>query len=294
MDNDKNNANYKPKSPLRVSEERVGKAMNSLFKWVKSRAKSQDQNPKHDEFLCMVVTLKKQVTRIANPYRIPLRHPLFPLDGSQDICLIINDKEKGMNAEVATHKVKEEGLPISKVLKFSKLRTHYNSFEAKRELCETFDMFMTDKSALPLLPKDIGKSFLKKNKQPIPVDLSRKQWRGEFELACSSTFARVGKGTSYVVKVARVSQPRQEVVENVFAVIEGLQSVWKNVRALHLKSLESLALPIFELGTNMDLRMEGQKTQSQVLNEKPENKKALDRDPEKDVNNALKKRRRIQ
>ncbi|KAH9293637.1 hypothetical protein KI387_041157 [Taxus chinensis] len=137
----------------------------------------------------MVITLKKIPGKErTNPYKIPIPNPIFPLDGSVEICLIINDGEKKVSrvsSEFAKAKVKEEGLPISKILKFSKLKTDYKPFEAKRKLCGSFDMFMADRSVIPLLPKYLGKSFYKKKKHPIPIDLSHKQWRRQIELSCS-------------------------------------------------------------------------------------------------------------
>jgi len=283
MENTKNE-NNKPKVPSRVSDETVKKAVDSLLKWVKSKAKHQKlQLLEQDEFLYLVVTLKRipDSARV-NPYGIPVPHPLFPLVGSQEICLIIDDRVKGLNAEIANNKVKEEGLPISKVLKYSKLKTDYKPFEAKRKLCDSFDLFLVDKSVVPLLPKLVGKSFFKKKKHPIRVDLTHKQWRGQIESACSSAFLYVGNGTCCNVKVARVSQTRNEIVENVVAVIDGLASViprkWKNIRSLHLKSLESLALPLYQSITETPLRIEGVKTESQ--SDKPEKKEVHDRDVE--------------
>lgn len=284
MDNTKNE-NNKSQVPSRLSRERVEKGVDALLEWVKSKAKHQKpQLLEHDELLYFVVTLKRipDKERI-NPYKIRLPHPLFPLDGSHEICLIIDDREKGLNAEAAKNKVKEEDLPISKVLKYSKLKTDYKPFEAKRKLCGSFDLFLANKSVVPLLPRLLGKEFFKKKKHPIPVDLTHKQWRGQIELACSSAFLYVGKGTCCVIKVARVSQTRNEIVENVIAVIDGLASViprkWKNVRSLHLKSLESLALPLYQSIAEMPRRIEGVKTELQT--DKPEKKKVRDQGVEK-------------
>jgi len=284
MDNTKKK-NNKPQVPSRLSHERVEKGVDALLTWVKSKAKHQKpQLLEHDELLYMVVTLKRIPDRERiNPYKIRLPHPLFPLDGSQEVCLIIDDREKGLNAEVAKNKVKEEGLPISKVLKYSKLKTDYKPFEAKRKLCGSFDLFLADKSVVPLLPKLLGKAFFKKKKHPIPVDLTHNQWRGQIESACSSAFLYVGKGTCCVIKVARVSQTRNEIVENVVAVIDGLASViprnWNNIRSLHLKSLESLALPLYQSIPEIPLRIEGVKTEPEA--DVPEKKEVCDKHVDK-------------
>lgn len=38
----------------------------------------------------------------------------------------------------------------------SKLRTKYESHEAKRQLCNSFDLFLADERVLPSLPKLLG------------------------------------------------------------------------------------------------------------------------------------------
>lgn len=129
------NTKSKAQAPSRLSHERVEKGVDALLKWVKSKAKHQKpQLLEHDDLLYLVVTLKRIPDReMINPYKIRIPHPLFSLDGSQEVCLIINDKENG-SADVAKNKVKEEGLAISKVLKYSKLRTDYKPFEANKAL----------------------------------------------------------------------------------------------------------------------------------------------------------------
>jgi len=112
------------------------------------------------------------------------------------------------------------------------------------------------------------------------VDFPHKQWRGHIESSCISNFLYVGNNTCCNVKVARVSQRRNEIVENFVTVIDGLTSVilrkWKNIKSLHLKSLESLALPLYQSITETPFRIEGVKIESH--SDKPEKKEVHDRD----------------
>ena len=50
------------------------------------------------------------------------------------------------------------------MLGISKLKANYYPFEAKRKLCDSYDLFMADDRIIPSLPKLIGKSFFKKKK----------------------------------------------------------------------------------------------------------------------------------
>jgi ribosome biogenesis protein UTP30 len=42
------------------------------------------------------------------------------------------------------------------VVGLSKLRTKYESHEAKRQLCDSYDLFLADERIVPSLPKLIG------------------------------------------------------------------------------------------------------------------------------------------
>ena len=45
---------------------------------------------------------------------------------------------------------------VAKVIGISKLKTKYEPFEAKRQLCNSYDMFVVDDRVVPSLPKLIG------------------------------------------------------------------------------------------------------------------------------------------
>ena len=111
----------------------------------------------------------------------------------------------------------------AQVVGMSKLRTKYESHEAKRQLCNSYDLFAADERILPSLPKLLGesslllyslkaghlttqpdssrawgsvpiksiaagKSFFKKKKQPVPVRLTGKDWAGQIRKACGATY----------------------------------------------------------------------------------------------------------
>lgn len=264
-----------PQSSGKVDEAQIGMAVDALLKWTGSqKQREKAQLLEDDQLLYLVVSLKKIPDRgRTNPYKITIPHPLYHLDGSQEVCLIVSDREKSkekMNKKIAQERIAKEGLKIAKVIPLSKLKTDYFAYEAKRKLCGSYDIFLVDDRILAELPTLLGKAFYKKKKHPIPVDLTRAQWSGQINASCSSTFMYVSGGTCSVVKVGRVSQPRVEIIENVRAVIEGVsQQVpkkWENIRALFLKSLESVALPLFQSLPNMPLKIEissGQSGQSQ-------------------------------
>ena len=139
---------------------------------------------------------------------------------------------------------------VAKVIGLSKLKTKYESFEAKRQLCASYDLFVADERILPSLPKLLGKSFFKKKKQPIPVRLTGKDWSLQIKRACDATYLVLSGGVTMNVRVARSSQEEDECVENVMAVIkeasEKVPGKFKGIKGLFLKTAESVALPIYQ------------------------------------------------
>eukprot|EP00262_Sarcandra_glabra_P018141 TRINITY_DN643_c0_g2_i1.p1 TRINITY_DN643_c0_g2~~TRINITY_DN643_c0_g2_i1.p1 ORF type:complete len:536 (+),score=134.13 TRINITY_DN643_c0_g2_i1:56-1609(+) len=255
-----------PSSSSRVSTETITKAVDALLKWISSKSKNQKaQLLDHDELLYVILTLKKIPSngRI-NPYKIPLPHPLHPFDGSLEICLIVDDREKAIpDAKSVKQKIQAENIPISKVIKLSKLKSDYQPYEAKRKLCGSFDLFFADKRVVPMLPRLLGKHFFRKKKIPVPVDLGHKNWKEQIRVYCGCSRFYLRAGTCSTLKVGMVRQGREEIVENAIATIEGAAAIvpkgWGNVRSVHLRALGSVALPIYQAVPELGLKIEGYK-----------------------------------
>ncbi|XWS41277.1 hypothetical protein CRYUN_Cryun17cG0067200 [Craigia yunnanensis] len=241
----------------------VEKAVNALLKWRDSQSHIQKpQLLEQDELLYLIVSLKKipQKPRV-NSYKVPLPHPLIdPSTDPAELCMIIDDRPKsGLTKDAASKKIKSENIPISKVVKLSKLKTDYRPFEAKRKLCDSYDMFFADKRIIPLLPRLLGKQFFKKKKIPVPVDLKHNNWKEQILKACASAMLFLSSGTCSVVKVGKLSRGNKEIVENVIAAINGIAEIvpskWGNIRSFHLKLLDSLALPLYQAVPDLRLKI---------------------------------------
>jgi ribosome biogenesis protein UTP30 len=132
----------------------------------------------------------------------------------------------------------------------SKLRTKYESYEAKRNLCRQFDLFLADDRVLPSLPKLIGKTFFRRKKQPIPIDLTAADLEAQMCKARECTCLILSGGSCLSIKVARASFSVAAAVANVEAVIAAaakhVPKKWGNVQAIFLKSADSVALPVYQ------------------------------------------------
>ncbi|CDP06185.1 unnamed protein product [Coffea canephora] len=247
-----------------VPRERVVAAVNALQKWKEARSASQmPQLLPEDDFIYLNLTLKKIPPKPrTNPFKIPLPKPLF--DPDSELCLIIDDRPKSnLTSEAAKKIVKSQNLPVAKVLKLSKLKSNYKPFEAKRKLCDSYDLFLVDRRVVHLLPKLLGKFFFKKKKLPLPLDLSHKNWKEQIERAMGCGLLYMRTGTCCVMKVGKVSMENEEIVENV---VQGINEVvkvvpkkWGGVRSLHLKFSDSLALPVYQALPDVKLKIDGVK-----------------------------------
>ncbi|XP_058068177.1 putative ribosome biogenesis protein C8F11.04 [Magnolia sinica] len=294
-------------SPPFIKTETIGRAVDALIKWIKSQPKhGKAQLLEHEEFFYLTLTLKKIPSNPrTNPYKILLPNPVLP--SPLEICLIIDDRSRsGLTSESAKKKIDSESIPISKVLKITKLKSDYRPFEAKRQLCGSYDLFFTDKRVVPVLPRLLGKQFFKKKKIPIPIDLRHKNWKEQIEQACGSALLYLRTGTCCTLKVGKLSMGRDEVVENVVAAIAGAVEVvpkkWANVRSFHLRSLDSLALPIYQVVPEMGLKIEAFKEEvivpklkngPEVAEEKEESEKRKEKESEKKKKKKVSKKGRI-
>ena len=81
-------------------------------------------------------------------------------DKSVNVCLITKDPQREYKDLINPLGLKS----ITKVVGVSKLRTKYKAFEIRRQLCNSYDLFLADDRVLPLLPKLLGKTFFDKKK----------------------------------------------------------------------------------------------------------------------------------
>jgi len=248
-----------------VSEEIVELAVELLLTVTNLKPKDQkSQGLGCNEFIYLVVTLKTRPDGTRTfPLSIPVPHPLFRFDGSQKICLIIGNGKEVLQA--AETKIKEEDLPISKVFERKQLMADCRTSEDREKLRLSFDLFMANKAVR--IPKFTGLDYRTDQRSMFPVDLTHQKWRGELESACSLACISFNR-TGCVANVARVSQSRKEIVENVVAAIDSLVSAlpqkWDNIRHMCLKTLGSLDCSLYSSSRMLPIEMEGVEKEAQI------------------------------
>lgn len=239
-------------SPARskLSEEQVAKAVRALCGRLQGGQASLLDDSASTMHLQIALTRmpKGRDQHLARkhhkPHILQLPHPARTL-GECDVCLFTKDPQREYKDKLAVAQVARV-----KVIGLDKLRKKYVEYEAKRQLCAAHEVFLTDDRVMPMLPKLLGKSFFKKNKQPAAVDLTRKNVREALRQAVEGTRFLPPSGTLVSVLVGFSSQEQAALVANVMAVaaqaIPKLKGGWLDVQAVYLKTSDSVALPIFQ------------------------------------------------
>ncbi|RVD89753.1 uncharacterized protein DFL_000746 [Arthrobotrys flagrans] len=223
-----------------------------------------------DLALWLIVTAKKFFTQDKKPKqeRVVLPNPyLTSPSPTFTVCLITKDPStyyRTLTSHLPYH-------PSSiTVIAPSKLKTNYKTFESRRQLERSHDIFLADDRVIPLLPSLLGSSIYRRSsKVPIPIRLSKieppakdseapksklqvdaEKLQKEIERAITATYFVLAASASQTIKVGIRAQSPEEVAENVTAVMKHLttnvvKAGWNGIRSVHLKAAETVALPVF-------------------------------------------------
>lgn len=170
------------------------------------------------------------------------------------------------------------------MLGLSKLKARYKSFESRRQLLAEHDIFLADTRIITFLPNILGKTFYKAgSKRPVPVTLEPSksgqrepatkkalpaakaessnskiarsiatpaQVAHEIERTLSCAQVHLSPAATTSVRVGLASFTTEQVAENVEALVNGMvekfiTKKWRNVRAIHIKGPNTMALPIW-------------------------------------------------
>ncbi|KAG0373864.1 MAG: ribosomal protein L1/ribosomal biogenesis protein [Linnemannia gamsii] len=220
------------------------KAVKALLGYVEKKGESKNQLLEEDQTVWLIIATKKfSDASKAKPHRIPLKHSIVAPDA--EVCLFVKDPQKDYKRILEEKNVKA----VNKVIGVSKLRAKYKPYEAKRQLCASYGMFLADARVVTVLPKLLGKTFFLKKKQPIPVDMTKTDLKKEIARAIGSTYMHTTSGTCTAVKVGLTSQSAAEITANIETamphIIEKIPRKWKNIQSINLKTNDSTSLPIF-------------------------------------------------
>ncbi|NXV31146.1 RL1D1 protein, partial [Rissa tridactyla] len=237
----------------------VKKAAEALLAFARSKTKRGALLLNDSENVQLLVTVWK-VPRVAQVIKIPLPHGIRP--ETAEVCLFTRD-EPNLSAEQTENLYKklliQKGIKsVSQIISYKTLKKEYKLFEAKRRLLNRFDLFLSDDRIRRLLPSHLGKHFYERKKAPLSVNLKARNLAKELQKHIQGTTLPVtNKGCCYTARIGHTGMKADEIVDNIIAAAEviakKLPKSWKNVKILHLKTLKSVALPIFTANiSNLD------------------------------------------
>ncbi|NXS50275.1 RL1D1 protein, partial [Balaeniceps rex] len=237
----------------------VKKAVEALLAFGRSKAKGDALLLNESENVHLLVTVWK-VPRVAQVIKIPLPHGIRP--ETAEICLFTKD-EPNLSAEQTENLYRklliQNGIrSVSQIISYKTLKKEYKLFEAKRRLLNRFDLFLSDDRIKRLLPSHLGKHFYERKKAPLSVNLKARNLAKELQKHIQGTTLPVtNKGSCYTARIGHTGMTADEILDNIIAAAEviakKLPKNWKNVKILHLKTVKSVALPIFTANiSNLD------------------------------------------
>lgn len=251
-----------PQGASKLDSEQVLKASKALLKHVQtSTPKTPKTNllatdvdsPENDTAIWLSLTTKKFIVdkKRLKPARIPLAHPFTPEDAT--VCLFVKDPQR-------TYKdmVEQAGLSslVTRIVGVGKLKEKHKSYEAKRALRDAHDIFMADDRVVTLLPQLLGKTFYASKKNPLPITMPKKLEKSEnlkieINKALGSTSLHLAPGTCTMIRIGVAGQTPEQISANVELVAnrvidQYVPQKWKGVRSLHIKTSQSVALPIWQ------------------------------------------------
>lgn len=241
-------------------------------------SESEGDDDLKDEPIYLSLATKKYVTDKTRlkPGKIELPHPIYNTETST-ICLITSDPQREVKDAIANPAFPTQlAKRITRVIGVSKLKAKYSSYESRRQLFNEHDVFLADDRIITRLPKTLGKVFYQATtKRPIPVTFQTRKPKGaktsegnapkdseprklhkpesiareiEKTLSCAQVYMSMAATTS--VRVGLASFAPEQLAENVATVVSVMidrfvPQKWKNVRAIHIKGRNTMALPIW-------------------------------------------------
>lgn len=233
-------------SACRLERAQVERALEALSTYVSSK-NSAGGLINEDSVISVVISTKRMPktsvgAKAVKPRLLSLPHPWRDLD-STEVCLIVKDPQRAVKDLCAAERIG------AKVIGVEKLKKKYVPFEARRKLRAAFDFFGADERVIPLLPKLLGSEFYKSNKLPLPLNLKRKNLREHLQCAVGGAILRPTAGTCLSLQCASSTQEIADAADNVITVVEKVvartRGHWENVQAIHLRTVNSVALPIY-------------------------------------------------
>eukprot|EP01128_Nolandella_sp_AFSM9_P007399 TRINITY_DN4041_c0_g1_i1.p1 TRINITY_DN4041_c0_g1~~TRINITY_DN4041_c0_g1_i1.p1 ORF type:complete len:345 (-),score=88.84 TRINITY_DN4041_c0_g1_i1:162-1169(-) len=231
-----------------LNGDQVAKASTALLKHVNAKADAKNEKTRqlfdYEDTVFLTITLHKvPMKRRLKPHLIPLPHSLY--DETAEICVIVKDPVKEVKALFNAQDVPN----VAKVIGIQKVRDNFGQFEARRKLLNTYDLFLCDDRVALLLPRLLGKPFIKSKRVPAPIRIGKNNLVNQVTRARDSTMLFIPSGTQVSVRIGLTSQTPEQLTDNIMESINRIaghfDQRWASIRTLSIRTSDSVALPIY-------------------------------------------------
>lgn len=187
-------------------------------------------------------------------YAVKISNLPYDIHGgvSKRICLIVPNKETKTSEETIDF-FKRYARSLNKihdfdVITWKDLQPRIVSFEDKRQLVRTYDMFITDASLKGFLIAKLGKVFKRAKKMPVNIALHRPT---ELKRVLSGTqffLHNDGNNYSYLIGHSRMKSKelRDNIVESLSQLAKKVPNGWRNIRSAGIMGQGTAFIPVYD------------------------------------------------
>ncbi|CEP09662.1 hypothetical protein [Parasitella parasitica] len=215
------------------------KAIAALYKYNKNKAESDMLNNDEDNAIYVVIHTHKIMNKAENKLK-QIKLPLSPFPADLEVCYLTKDDEKKIEEKV-------KNSPIKKVININSLKTIYKSYESKRKLAASYNLFVADDRVAPLIPSLLGKAF--RNKSRIPVTMKHSgSLKNNIQNVINSTTVKLNNGLTSRILIGNFAMSEKNLLKNYEAampeIIEITAHEFDQVEMFGIQSENSPFLPI--------------------------------------------------
>ena len=130
-----------------------------------------------------------------------------------------------------------------------------------------YDIYLADNRIINPLRTKLGKAFMYKRGLPLPVNLSKDDLKSELYSAITSTHYHTTNSTALMARFGKTSMTTDHLVNNAMSLMKNIISHtprgWKNIKVLYIKTVNSIALPVYNsLDLDLPTKLENDKSET--------------------------------
>ncbi|KAL7333210.1 proteasome-interacting protein cic1 [Mucor circinelloides] len=245
------------------------KAIAALYKKNEQNAGNDMLQSDEDNFIYVEIHTHKIMNKAQSKQK-QIKLPHSPYPDTYEVCYFTKDDEKKTEEKV-------KSTPIKKVINLNSLKTVFKSYESKRKLAASYNLYVVDDRVAPLIPSLLGKAFQSKNRMPITMKHSG-SLKKNVETILNSTSVKLHNGLKTRVLIGNFGMSEKDILKNYEAAIPEIVKIaahdWEQVQLLGIKCEGYPYLPTYTALPKAEKKTTEKKTAEKKESVKKEDKQA--------------------